>query len=191
MSVDTTECRLCKIELEEAITCLKAGGVVAHACEGVWGLACNPYDKIAVQRILDLKNRDVSKGLLVIGGTVAVFEEELCRLSTRQRQGVEMSWPGPSSWIVVTDRYPVWITWDKGRVGVRLPGHRQARALAAGFGGAIVSTSANRSGEPSLTKYGSVVGEFGGNVDFVLPGEIAGNVGSSTIRIAKTGEFLR
>ena len=191
MSVDTTECRLRKIELEEAITCLKAGGVVAHACEGVWGLACNPYDKIAVQRVLDLKNRDVSKGLLVIGGTVAVFEEELCRLSTRQRQVVEMSWPGPSSWIVVTDRYPDWITGDKGSVGIRVPGHRQARALAAGFGGAIVSTSANRSGEPSLTKYGSVVGEFGGSVDFVLPGEIAGNAGSSTIRIAKTGEFLR
>ena len=127
MSVDTIECCLCKTELEEAITCLQLGGVVAHACEGVWGLACNPYDKIAVQRVLDLKNRDVSKGLLVIGGTAAVFEEELCRLSTRQRQIVEMSWPGPSSWIVVTDRYPDWITGDKGSVGVRVPGHRQAR----------------------------------------------------------------
>ena len=191
MSVDTSECSLRENELVEAISCLQEGGIVAHACEGVWGLACDPYDKTAVQRVLDIKNRDVSKGLLVIGGTAAVFEEELSRLQTRQRQVVEMSWPGPSSWVVFTDRYPSWVTGDKGNIGIRVPGHRQARALAAGFGGAIVSTSANRSGKPSLTEYSSVIGEFGGRVDFVLSGKIAGKTGPSTIRIAETGELLR
>ena len=86
MSVDTSESSSRENELVEAISCLQEGGIVAHACEGVWGLACDPYDKTAVQRVLDIKNRDVAKGLLVIGGTVAVFEEELSRLPTKQRQ---------------------------------------------------------------------------------------------------------
>ena len=191
MTVNTPVCSSDEAEIEEAVTRIQEGGVVAHACEGVWGLACDPYDERAVQRVLDIKNRDVAKGLLVIGGTNGAFEEELCRLPTKQRKIVETSWPGTSSWIVVTDRYPSWITGDKGSVGIRVPGHRQARVLAAGFGRAIVSTSAKRSGQPSLTDYTSVIREFGEFVDFVLPGKTAGKTGPSMIRIAETGEQVR
>ena len=191
MNADKSSCPLCEAEIEQAVMFLHDGGVVAHACEGVWGFACDPYDETAVRHILELKNRDVAQGLLVIGGTTADFEEELCRLPTKKRKIVEKSWPGPSSWIVFTDSYPAWITGDKGSVGIRVPGHRQARALAAGFGRPIVSTSANRSGEASLTDYNSVCREFGKTVNFVLPGKIAGERGPSKIRIAATGELVR
>src|SRR4051794_31230036 len=38
---------------------LRHGGIVAHATEGVWGLACDPFDADAVVRLLDLKGRSV------------------------------------------------------------------------------------------------------------------------------------
>ncbi|MEC8867645.1 MAG: Sua5/YciO/YrdC/YwlC family protein, partial [Pseudomonadota bacterium] len=43
------------------------GGVIAHACEGVWGLACDAYSLAGVRRILELKRRSFVEGLILIG----------------------------------------------------------------------------------------------------------------------------
>ena len=56
---------------------LRQGGVVAHATEGVWGLACDPFDCQAVARILAIKGRSPDKGLILIGGSADCFAPEL------------------------------------------------------------------------------------------------------------------
>lgn len=53
--------------LKLAVRALRAGGLVLHATEGVWGLACDPFNASAVSRLLDLKGRAVGKGLILIG----------------------------------------------------------------------------------------------------------------------------
>ena len=55
-------------EIEQATAVLRRGGVVAHATEGVWGLACDPRSDISVKKILDIKQREKEKGLILIGG---------------------------------------------------------------------------------------------------------------------------
>src|SRR4051812_4787928 len=56
---------------------LRNGGVVAHATEGVWGLACDPFNGDAVARVLELKGRSIRKGLIVIGADPFNFVPEL------------------------------------------------------------------------------------------------------------------
>ena len=53
-------------DVVNAAVCLKAGGVIAHATEGVWGLACDPFNRKAVDRILTIKGREAAKGMLLI-----------------------------------------------------------------------------------------------------------------------------
>lgn len=178
-------------EVQRATDILLTGGVVAHACEGVWGLACDAYSFASVQRILELKRRPIQNGLILIGDQAAEFSVELMGLNEEQREEVVNSWPGPETWILETHRFPAWITGGRGTVAVRVPGHEQAREMARRFGGPLVSTSANRSGEEPGTCQTEVAKSLGDEVDYLLPGATSGSMGPSRIRVAGSGEVLR
>ena len=178
-------------ELKKASDALRNGGVVAHATEGVWGLACNPFDEPAVARVLAIKGRGAAKGLIVIGASAAAFAPELDGLSAETTRRIGASWPGAVTWVVPGGRFPASITGGRDTVAVRVPGHAQSRALAEAFGGPIVSTSANRTGEPPCLSADAVRAVLGDEIDYVLPGEIGDRRGPSRIVHALTGETLR
>ncbi len=174
-----------------AVRILRQGGVVAHANEGVWGLACDPFDRSAVGRVLAIKGRDAAKGLIVIGGTAEHFLPELAGLDDETSSRIRASWPGAVTWVVPNERFPAWTTGGRRTVAIRVPGHAQARALAAAFGGPIVSTSANRAGEPPAKTGAQVAAALGDDVDYRLAGETGGREGPSRIVDATTGRTLR
>lgn len=158
-----------------------------HATEGVWGLAVDPFNEEAVYRLLALKQRTVTKGLIVIGDCAEVFESELGVLPACERDRVVRSWPGPVSWIVPNRSFPWWITGGRSEVAVRVPGHSQARALCRAFGGALVSTSANISRQPtaqSILRARSRLprASYPESVDYILPGTTGGRRQPSEIR---------
>ena len=82
------------------------------------------------------------------------------------------------------------MTGGRGTIACRVPGHEQARQLCAAFGGALVSTSANRSGQPPVMNYDSAQAAFAGEVDFVLPGEV-GEAGRASVIHGLDGSILR
>ena len=169
---------------------LKAGGVVLHATEGVWGLACDPFNLTAVLNILALKQREVGKGLIVVGADAEDFAPELASLGEAERARVEASWPGAATWILPSRRFPVWVTGGSESVAVRVAGHVQVRALSARFGAPIVSTSANPGGRAPAKNRFKAQAYFHGSVDYVLPGEVLDQHGPSCIRTTD-GKILR
>ena len=175
-------------ELHRAAELLRDGGVIAHATEGVWGLACDPNDAAAVARILEIKGREFDKGLLLIGHTATVFEVEW--VGAEHRDEVLASWPGPHTWVLPNSRFTPEVTGGRETIACRVPGHAQARALCELFGGPLVSTSANRSGQPALTEEEAVRSELGAEVDMVLSGEV-NNPGAASAIYALNGERLR
>ena len=173
-----------------AVQQLNEGAVVAHATEGVWGLACDPYNQIAVMQLLAIKEREVDKGLIVVGASPDMFADQLSELSPTGRPAVLATWPGPHTWVLPKGDYPQWITGGRETVACRVPGHEQARKLSELFGRTIVSTSANRAGEPALTEYQAVVDTFAEVVALVLPGEVLSPGQASQIHTLD-GERLR
>lgn len=179
--------------LQLAARCLRAGGIVLHATEGVWGLACDPFDAEAVRRLLDLKGRAPGKGLILIGASDESFAPELAAVDQAQVETIRNSWPGPETWILPNQRFPYWITGDHDGVAVRVPGHPQARALTAAFGDPLVSTSANPSGLPAPRSSIRARGIFAADrdgIDYVLPGEVLEPGAPSRIRTL-SGEAIR
>lgn len=179
------------LAVRRAVSALASGGIVAHALEGVWGLACDPFDGAAVRRLLRLKRRPVAKGLIVIAATPDAFRAELDAVPAAERAAVLASWPGAETWILPSRRFPPWVTGGRAAVAARVPGHEQARLLAATFGGAIVSTSANLSGQPPAQTELHLRRGLGRRVDVVLPGAIGAGSGPSRIRVAAGGDVLR
>ena len=162
-----------------------------HATEGVWGLACDPFDAHAVARVLALKGRAAARGLIVIGASATMFAPELDALAPDVRAAIEASWPAAETWIVPNVRFPRWVTGAHATVAIRVPGHAQARALAARFGGPLVSTSANLSGQPPARTELRARRYFQHRVDYVLAGATCGSGRASRIRDAASGIAVR
>lgn len=175
----------------EAAELVLGGGVVAHACEGVWGLACDPMNEAAVRRVLQLKGRPASKGLIVIGAAATDFAPELGPLCAEAAARIRASWPGAVTWLVPNVRFPSWIVGDFPTVAVRVPDHEQARQFAAACGHPLVSTSANRAADPPARTAEEVRRIFGSEIDGLLPGAVGGRSAPSTIVDAATGRVLR
>ena len=178
-------------ELHQAVKVLQQGGVVAHATEGVWGLACDPWNEVAVHRILAIKQRSIEHGLIVIGSEATTFQEELDILTPGIQRKVIKSWPGHVTWILPTRRFPHWVTGNRDSVAARVPDHEQARSIAQHFGKPIISTSANISGEEPATTMKLAYQEFSTLVDLVVPGEIGSAVGPSRILNALNEDTIR
>jgi len=177
--------------LRQAAEVLRRGGVVAHASEGVWGLACDPFNREAVDRVIDIKGRDAAKGLIVIAVGADAFAGALESPDADTAARVRASRPGAVTWVVPNGRFPTWITGGRDTVAVRVPDHAQARGLARAFGGPIVSTSANRSGAAPARTAQAVADALGERLDFILPGNVGCREGPSRIIDAVKGEALR
>lgn len=178
-------------DLDRAVRVLRAGGVIAYATEGVWGLGCDPFNKSAVRRVLDLKQRSEAKGLIMIAATVQQVDAWLTGLDAMQRAAVLATWPGPYTWIVPVPDAPLWLSGEHKSLAVRVSAHAGVQQLCRAWGGALVSTSANRSSQPALMSAEAVRQEFGDELDFILPGELGGDARPSEIRDAVSGVVLR
>lgn len=181
-------------QIAEAVSVLHRGGVIAYPTEAVWGLGCDPFDEAAVLRLLALKHRDVAKGLILVAADVAQFEGlvDWDALPRDRHDAVQASWPGPHTWIVpATARVPRWITGAHDGVAVRVSAHPVVVALCKGFGGAIVSTSANRAGAPAPRAASEFDDAIRSGIDAMVAGETSGLARPTPIRDARTGDALR
>ena len=173
------------------VNAINAGGVVVHATEGVFGLACGVDHPAAVERISNLKGRDpnASPFLVLVGDLQQV--SGLVSLEVPFLEEIEASWPGAVTWIFPEKsiNYP-WLGGVDGSLGVRMTAHAQARDLALAAG-PLVSTSANRHGDPAALSIDAAQQYFGSSVECYLDGSLLTPGQPSQIRHASTGARLR
>jgi len=180
------------IRLREAVRALRAGGVVAYPTEAVWGLGCDPLNNGAVDRLLALKKRDWRKGLILIAADFAQLEPYVQLPSRSAQKRAFATWPGPVTWVFpASDHCPMWISGDRDSVAIRVTAHPVAAALCAAYGGALVSTSANRSGRAPACSVSAVRLQFPRQLDALVPGALGDLAGPTPIRQVITGYLLR
>lgn len=178
--------------LRLAMRTLRAGGVVAYPTEAVFGLGCDPFDRAAVYRLLAIKRRPVTKGLIVVASSPLQLAALLAPLTAAQRESLSASWPGPNTWVLPNRRlFPAWITGGKDTIAVRVSAHPVVRALCDAFGGALVSTSANLSGHLPVRTALAVRAQFGDAIDYLMPGDVGKLQRPTQIRDLATGQVLR
>jgi L-threonylcarbamoyladenylate synthase len=170
------------------------GGVIAYPTEAVWGLGCLPNNEKAVHRILSLKQRDVSKGLILVASSISQFEPYLQHISSEQRETLKNAWPGPSTWLVPHHHsVPSWVSGKHGSVALRVSNHPHVRYLCDAVGGPIVSTSANPQGKPAPKQAWQVKRYFKhrSELDWIVSGCVGQRAEPSTITDLVTGKVIR
>ena len=177
--------------VQRAARVIESGGVLAYPTEAVWGLGCDPWDAEAVQRLLALKQRPLSKGLILVSGTLEDFAWLLHDLPNAKLSELRLSWPGPHTWLVPHQgRVPHWISGDSEFVALRVSAHPTIAALTA-LTGPVVSTSANPSGKSSARSRLRLEQYFHQQLDGILPGALGEAANPSIIRDLISGAVLR
>ncbi|EXJ15682.1 L-threonylcarbamoyladenylate synthase [Imhoffiella purpurea] len=171
---------------------IRSGGVIAYPTEAVYGLGCDPWNGDAVMRLLAIKRRDVSKGLILIAADAAQLNPFVERLPEDRMAEIEATWPGPVTWLFpARSTTPRWLTGRFDTLAVRVTAHPVAAALCRLHGGAIVSTSANMADRrPGRTALDVRLGLPDGP-DYILSGVCRGASRPSRILDGRTGGVLR
>jgi L-threonylcarbamoyladenylate synthase len=151
----------------DAIAAARRGELIVFPTDTVYGIAARPDDATATDRLFDAKRRprDLTLPVLVSNAGQA---REIARFDDRAARLAQGLWPGALT--LVLPRTPASEGWDLGgdrdSIGVRVPDHPLALAVLAG--GALATTSANRSGEAPASTCAELLEAFGGDVEVYL-----------------------
>lgn len=181
-----------RLHYDLACHALAAGGVIAYPTEAVWGLGCEPLNEHACRRVTQLKGRGAGKGYILVASDFAQVAPFLKTLSRAQLKPALASWPGPVTWLLPAASWvPAYLTGGRNTLAVRVTAHANANALCAQYGGPIVSTSANPSGHAPARTLLQVQRQFGGKIDYLLPGALGGLAKPTPIRDLATRKVVR
>ncbi len=138
-------------DLTDAVAAIRRGEAVVYPTETVYGLGADALDPEAVERVFEAKARPRAKPISMALPELAAAADYV-RLTDLERRFCERFLPGPVTVLLErTDRIPDVLVDGGNRVGLRVPDHDLARALARRTG-PITATSANRSGRPSARR---------------------------------------
>lgn len=182
------------VDADRAARSLRNGGVIAYPTEAVWGLGCDPFDIVALERLLAIKQRPPDKGLIVIAADLDQLRPllDLDALPSERLAAVTASWPGPHTWLIpCRDDLPLALRGNNPRLAVRVSAHSPVIELCRAFGGPVVSTSANLSGEEPARRRGDLSPALLAQLDAVMDGETGARRRPSTIRDGVDGRSLR
>ena len=184
-----------KQPVEQAVTVLRQGGVIAYPTEAVYGLGCDPQQLNAVERILQLKQREKFKGLILVAASLQQFAPYIQPLGDALKNKLLHSWQQPHraiTWLVpAQESVSEYLRGQYSSIAIRVSHHPLVKQLCQQFNGAIVSTSANiASNEPARTA-AEVKAIFNNKIDFILEGHTDANAEPSEIRDALSDKVIR
>ena len=158
-------------DIRNAVETLRKGGVILYPTDTVWGIGCDATNEEAVRRVYEIKQRDDSKALICLVDSDA-------RMQRYFRNVPDVAWQLIDS-LKDGDAKPTTLILDgainlaenliaeDGSVGMRITNEPFSKELCYRFQKAIVSTSANISGEPAAQNYGDIDPRIIEAVDYV------------------------
>ncbi len=175
--------------IRKAATAIQKGGLVIYPTDTVYGLGCNPFDEKAVNKLATVKGRNKGNFPVLVGTLGRA--RELGDISGDVEALALRFWPGPLT-IVVPSRatLPPQVTGPEKMIGLRIPARPDTLDLISKSGGSLLGTSANISGNPSLSNAGDALKVFDGKVDIVLDGGFMSTGLESTV-VRKTKSSIQ
>ena len=182
-------------DIRNAVEVLRKGGVILYPTDTVWGIGCDATNEEAVKRVYEIKQRDDSKALICLVDSDA-------RLQRYVRNVPDVAWQLIDS-LKESDSRPTTLILDgainlapnliaeDGSIGMRITQEPFSKELCYRFQKALVSTSANISGEPAAQNYCDIDPRIIEAVDYVCWSrrqEHKPHQPSSIIRLKENGE---
>ena len=182
-------------DILQAVEVMRKGGVILYPTDTVWGIGCDATNAEAVKRVYEIKQRDDSKALICLVDSDARMQRYIRNVPDVAWQLIDSlqdAYAKPTTLILdgainLADN----LIAEDGSIGIRITNEPFSKELCYRFQKAIVSTSANISGEPAAQNYCDIDPRILEAVDYVCWSrrqEHKPHTPSSIIRLKENGE---
>ncbi|MFN8383209.1 MAG: L-threonylcarbamoyladenylate synthase [Anaerolineales bacterium] len=156
-------------KIEQALSVLKNGGIVAFPTDTVYGLGALAFDNAAIESIYTAKDRPVEKAIPILIGDLSDIDKVAVNIPSMALRFAARFWPGPLTCIVPKKQTLPLAVSATSTVAVRIPNHPDALALLRAAGPMAV-TSANISGQQSPSTAEEVYAQLNRRIPLILDG---------------------
>jgi L-threonylcarbamoyladenylate synthase len=169
-----------------AARAIQRGGLVGAPTDALYVLVADPFSLHAVGKVFATKGRENVRSLPLAVSDVLMAEDLAKELNSRFYILARHFWPGPLTMIVpAAAKVPLKLTGNTGRLAMRQAQSPLLDALIDKVGHALISTSANLSGQPTMASGIELFAEMDGQLDLVLDGGLCTGPGSTTVDITE------
>ena len=178
-------------QLNIAANILKDGGVIAFPTETVFGLGVIYDNKSSYDRLISVKRRPPEKPFTLMCACVDDIEK-YAYVNDKAKKLIKAFMPGQFTIILkAKEGLPAWVVSKEGMVGIRVPDFKLINELISKVEKPLLVPSANKSGEPPLTKDLDVIEVFENEIDAIIKGESTSNVPSSIVMVDDDIHIIR
>ena len=181
-------------DIKKAVETMRKGGVILYPTDTVWGIGCDATNAEAVKRVYAIKQRDDSKALICLVDSDARMQRYFRNVPDVAWQLIDSLAEGGKPTTLILDgaiNLAENLIAEDGSVGIRITNEPFSKELCYRFQKAIVSTSANISGEPAAQNYCDIDPRIIEAVDYVCWSrrqEHKPHTPSSIIKLKENGE---
>ncbi len=180
-----------KEDILKACEVMNAGGIILYPTDTIWGIGCDATNEDAVRKVYELKKRSDSKSMIVLIDIPVKLDYYLSEVP-------DMAWD-----LIEVSEKPLTIIYDQARqvaenliaedgtLAIRVTKEKFSQELCRRFRKAIVSTSANVSGEPSPQNFSQISDIIKNGVDYIVgfrQEELSNPKPSSIIKLGLDGQ---
>ncbi|MBW2176434.1 MAG: threonylcarbamoyl-AMP synthase [Deltaproteobacteria bacterium] len=171
--------------IASAVNVIKTGGIVAFPTSGLYGLGADALNRLAVERVYRVKQRDFGKPILVLIKDALDLKKVCTQVPELAIRMMAAFWPGRLTIILeARPELPDVLTGGTGKIGIRVPLHPVARALVTALDSPITGTSANLSGKKGCSSVSDLNPGLAEGLDLVLDaGHLEGGIGSTVVDV--------
>lgn len=167
--------------ISRAAEILQNGGIVVYPTDTSYGLGCDARNSHALERLIDMKQRDRRLGVPLLFDNLGQCEA-YHDFGDLERVVARLFWPGALTLVVKTrPDVPDHITAGRDSIAIRVPDHVIPRGISSRIDGPLVGTSANLSGKPSPFDVTTAMEQLGQQVDLYIDAGVSSSDENSTI----------
>jgi len=172
--------------IDRAVREVARGKVIGVPTDALYVLVADPLNLHAVGRVFAAKGRESVRSLPLAISDVLMAEDLSSELNSRFYILARHFWPGPLTMIVpASAKVPLKVTGNTGRLALRNAKSKALNMMVDKIGHALIATSANKSGKPTINSGIELFAEMDGHIDLVLEGGPCNGPGSTTVDITE------
>ena len=170
--------------IDRAVVEVTRGRIVGVPTDALYSLVADPFNLNTVGHVFAVKGRETVRALPVAVCDTMMAEDLAKELSSRFYMLARHFWPGPLTMIVpAAAKVPLKVTGNTGRLAIRHANSPALNAIVEKLGHAVIATSANLSGQPTISSGIELFAIMDGRIDLVLDGGVCTGPGPTTVDI--------
>ena len=171
-------------DVARAAAVIRNGGVLVYPTETVYGIGCDPTRTDAVARVCAVKGRDADRPMLALTDRWGRVEMWIADLTVVHRRLMQRDDLPVTIVFDASEAAPAGLVSTEGGIGIRRTLSPFCRALVSAADVPVLSTSANRAGEPAVSNFARLAPEVVDAVDLAIDaGDVLGGIASTVVRV--------